>query len=135
MSGALPIAFTLPLTAEAADIDELGHVNNAVWVRWIQDIATAHWRAVADAEHQGRYVWVIVRHEIDYRRPLLLGESVTAQTWVADKATGARFTRFVRFVGADGRAHVEARTDWAMIDRATGRPQRVPPALVAQFRA
>jgi acyl-CoA thioester hydrolase len=134
MSDAPTPAFALLLTAQAGDIDELGHVNNAVWVRWIQDIATAHWRAIADAEHQGRYVWVIVRHEIDYRRPLLLGESVTGETWVADKAAGARFTRFVRFVGADGRVHVEAKTDWAMIDRVSGRPQRVPAALVAQFR-
>ena len=51
-------------TATAADIDELGHVNNAVYVRWIQDIATAHWRAVAPASAQEDHIWVVVRHEI-----------------------------------------------------------------------
>ena len=56
------------ITAIEADIDELGHVNNAVWVRWIQDIAVAHWQAVAPAEHRDSYVWVVTRHEIDYLR-------------------------------------------------------------------
>jgi hypothetical protein len=54
--------------ARPEDIDELGHVNNAAWVRWIQDMATAHWRAVADPAHVDAYVWVVTRHEIDYLR-------------------------------------------------------------------
>lgn len=125
--------FTLPFTAAPADIDELGHVNNAVWVQWIQAVATAHWLAVTGAEEQGQHIWVVVRHEIDYRRPLLLGETVTAETWVGDKAAGARFARHVRFTGAAGAVHVEARTDWALLDRASGRPMRVTPAMVALF--
>ena len=56
--------------ARAEDIDELGHVNNAVWVRWIQDVATAHWQAVADPAHVDAYIWVVIRHEIDYLRGL-----------------------------------------------------------------
>ena len=63
--------FTQSITAGPADIDELGHVNNAVWVRWIQDIAVAHWAAVAPPEHQAAYVWVVTRHEIDYRGNIL----------------------------------------------------------------
>ena len=61
-------------------IDELGHVNNAVWVNSIQDIATAHWSAVADPVHIDRYVWVVTRHEIDYRGNVAAGETVTAET-------------------------------------------------------
>jgi acyl-CoA thioester hydrolase len=130
-----PVAFRLHLTAEPQHIDELGHVNNAVWVQWIQAVATAHWYSLTGSEEQGRLIWVVVRHEIDYRRPLLEGHHVTAETWVADKAAGARFARFVRFVGADGTVHVEAKTDWALIDRASGRPQRVGADLAARFRA
>jgi acyl-CoA thioester hydrolase len=129
-----PIAFHLTLTAEPQHIDELGHVNNAVWVQWIQAVATAHWFALTGAEEQGQFIWVVVRHEIDYRRPLLDGQSVTAETWVADKATGARFARFVRFVGADDAIYVEAKTDWALLDRKTGRPQRVQAEMVARFQ-
>ena len=70
--------FTTTITAAPGDIDELGHVNNAVWVRWIQDMATTHWRAVADPAHVDAYVWVVVRHEIDYLGNVTAGETVTA---------------------------------------------------------
>lgn len=126
--------FTVAITASEADIDELGHVNNAVWVRWIQDIAVAHWAAVAPAEHQAAYVWVVTRHEIDYRGNVSAGETVTGETWVPDPPKGARFDRHVRFTGADGRVKVEAVTTWAMLDRATGRLQRVRDDIAAPFR-
>lgn len=129
----MPTAFDLPFTAAVEDIDELGHVNNAVWVRWIQDIATAHWRAVAAAEHVDAFIWVVVRHEIDYLRALGPGGRVTGRTWVGDAPKGARFDRHVEFLGEGGRVHVRARTTWAILDKASGRPLRVPPDVVAPF--
>jgi acyl-CoA thioester hydrolase len=125
--------FTLDFTATEAEIDELGHVNNAAWVRWIQDVATAHWIAAARPEHVAAYLWVVTRHEIDYLRGLGPGGRVTARTWVPDPPSGARFDRHVEFVGEGGKVHVRARTTWAMIDRATGRPLRVPKELIADF--
>jgi acyl-CoA thioester hydrolase len=127
--------FTLNITASESDIDELGHVNNAVWVRWIQDIATAHWSAVAPAEHQAAYVWVVIRHEIDYLRFVLPGESVTGRTWIPDPPRGARFDRHVEFTGADGKPRVRAKTTWAIIDKTSGRPLRVPAEVAAPFMA
>ena len=127
------MAFTLTKTATDADIDELGHVNNAVWVKWIQDIAVAHWETVATAEQQTAYIWVVTRHEIDYRGNVGPGETVTGETWVPDPPRGARFDRYVRFTGADGRVKVEAVSTWALIDRATGRLLRVRPELAAPF--
>jgi acyl-CoA thioester hydrolase len=104
-------------------------------VRWIQHVATAHWLAVADPAHVEAYLWVVTRHEIDYLRPLTEGGEVIARTWVAEAPKGARFDRHMEFVGADGRLHVRARTSWAIIDRASGRPLRVPPEVVAPFLA
>ncbi|WP_380784598.1 acyl-CoA thioesterase [Sphingomonas sp. R86521] len=127
--------FTLSITATPADIDELGHVNNAVWVRWIQDIATAHWDAVAPPEHRAAYVWVVTRHEIDYRGNVQAGETVTGETWVPEPPKGARFNRHVRFIGADGKPVVEAISTWALLDRATGRLLRVRPDIAAPFLA
>ena len=124
--------FTLSLTPGPADIDVLGHVNNAVYVRWIQEIAVAHWQAVARAEDIERFVWVVTRHEIDYRRPTLPGETLTCQTWVG-VPHGARFDRFVEFTGSDGQVKATARTVWALIDRASQRPLRIPTELVAPF--
>jgi acyl-CoA thioester hydrolase len=127
------LAFTLAFTAQPADIDALGHVNNAVWVRWIQDLATAHWQAVAQAEHVAAYIWVVTRHEIDYRGNVGIGDTVTGETWVPGKPHGARFDRHVRFTGADGKVKVEAVTTWALIDRASGRLARVRDAIAATF--
>jgi len=125
--------FSLTKTATDADIDELGHVNNAVWVKWIQDIAVAHWTAIATAEQQETLIWVVTRHEIDYRGNVGPGETVTGETCVPEPPRGARFDRHVRFTGADGRVKVEAVSTWALLDRATGRLLRVRPELAAPF--
>jgi len=85
--------FEMTLTAGPEHIDELGHVNNAVWVQWMEQVAVAHWRSVADAAHQDDFFWVVVRHEIDYLRAALEGERITARTWAGEAPKGARFDR------------------------------------------
>ncbi len=125
--------FTKTITATPEDIDELGHVNNAVWVRWIQDVAVSHWAAVAAPEHRDAYIWVVTRHEIDYRGNVSAGETVTAETWVPDPPKGARFDRHMRFTDAEGRVKVEAVSTWAMLDRVTGRLVRVRSEIAAPF--
>ena len=125
--------FTMTFTAQPDHIDELGHVNNAVWVQWIQAIAGAHWESVVPPEHAAAHVWVVTRHEIDYRGNVVAGETVAAETWVPDPPKGARFDRHVRFLDAEGRVKVEAVTTWALIDRATGRLLRVTPEIAAPF--
>ncbi|MEP6347048.1 MAG: acyl-CoA thioesterase, partial [Parasphingorhabdus sp.] len=106
--------FALSITAQPEDIDELGHVNNAVWVRWIQDMATAHWNAVAPAAAIEQYIWVVTRHEIDYRGNVGAGETVTGRTWISEPPKGARFWRNVSFTGADSKIKVAAKTNWAI---------------------
>ena len=125
--------FTMTFTALPEHIDELGHVNNAVWVQWMEQVAVAHWRSVAGADHQDDYFWVVVRHEIDYLRAVLEGEQITARTWVGERSRGARFDRLMEFTGEDGKPRVRARTQWAIIDKAAGRPIRVPAEVVAPF--
>jgi acyl-CoA thioester hydrolase len=130
----LPV-FELTFTAGPEHIDQLGHVNNAVWVQWMEQVAVAHWDSVADAAHRAAYFWVVVRHEIDYLRPAFEGDRIVARTWVGEAPRGARFDRHVEFTWADGRVCVRARTDWAIIDKALGRPIRVPAEVVAPFLA
>ena len=125
--------FELELSARPEHIDELGHVNNAVWVQWIQQVAVAHWDSVADAAHKHAFYWVVVRHEIDYLRAAHEGDRVTARTWVGDEPKGARFDRFVEFTSADRKICVRSKTQWAIIDKALGRPIRVPPEVIAPF--
>ena len=125
--------FELELIAGAEHIDELGHVNNAVWVQWIQDVAVAHWRFAAAPEHDAAYFWVVVRHEIDYLRPAFDGERILARTWIDPAVRGARSERHIEFTGPEGKVLVRARTQWAIIDKAAGRPIRVPREVVAPF--
>jgi len=123
----------MKLLAEPQHIDELGHVNNAVWVQWIQQVAVAHWDAAADPEHKDAYFWVVVRHEIDYLRPAHEGDTITARTWIGDAPQGARSDRYMEFIGPDGKICVRAKTQWAIIDKALGRPIRVPGEVIAPF--
>ena len=125
--------FRSDFTAEPRHIDEMGHVNNAVWVQWIQDMATAHWDAVARPEDREQYVWLVVRHEIDYRGNIDLGQSVEGTTWIEGGARGAKSLRRVDFRNAAGKVIVSAATTWAMLDRTSGRPARVRPEVIAPF--
>lgn len=118
------------------DIDELGHVNNTVWVRWVQEIATAHWRAVADAAHVDAFVWVVTRHEIDYRGNVGEGAVVCGETYIPGVPKGARFDRCVDFRDKEtGKLLVAVRSTWAMLDKASGRLVRIRPEVAGPFIA
>ena len=125
--------FEMTLTAGPEHIDVLGHVNNAVWVQWMEQVAVAHWESVADPAHKDAYFWVVVRHEIDYLRAAHEGDRITARTWVGEAPKGAKFDRHLEFTGRDGKVCVRARTAWAIIDKEAGRPIRVPPEVIAPF--
>ena len=125
--------FEANFTPQSSDIDANGHVNNVVYLRWIQDMATAHWAARQPAEDQSRWAWIVLRHEVDYRRALLPHETAHASTWVAKKPEGPRFDRYVRIDGPDGAMCAQAVTSWCLIDAVTGRPRRVPQDIVDRF--
>lgn len=125
--------FSRTFNAGPEHIDVMGHVNNAVWVQWAQDMATDHWDAAARAEDREAFVWLVIRHEIDYRGNISVGESVTGETWIPDGARGVKSTRRVEFTDAAGKVIVSANTTWAMLDRETGRLVRVRPEVMAPF--
>jgi len=125
--------FELPRDILPEDIDNLGHVNNVVYLRWVQDAAIAHWSAAATPEQQAEVAWVAVRHEIDYKHPALPGDAIVARTWVgaADLHRFERHTEIVR--AADGKLLARARTLWCPINRTTGHLTRVSEAVRARF--
>jgi acyl-CoA thioester hydrolase len=129
-----PPVFTRTFVAEPQHIDELGHVNNSVWVQWIQDLATAHWEAAARPEHIAAFFWVVIRHEIDYRGNIAAGEVAHGATWIEGEPRGAKSVRRVEFTDDDSNRLVSAATTWAMLDRQTGRLARVRPEVIAPFR-
>ena len=115
------------------DIDEQNHVNNAVYLRWVQDVATAHWKSLASAESQAAIGWIVLRHEIDYKMPASVGDEIVLRTWVG-KASRLKFERFTEVRRKiNNQVLAQARTLWVPIDVRTGKPTRVSAELRAQF--
>ena len=115
------------------DFDVLGHVNNVVYLRWVQDIAITHWNAVATKELDDRYFWIALKHTIEYRDPILPGETAEIRTWFG-KIHGPRFDRHVdiRKPGAK-RYSSRSVTEWCCIDKQTKRPVRITDEILEPF--
>ena len=125
--------FEISVAVMPADIDEQNHVNNTVYLRWVQEVATAHWQGIASSEAQGEIAWVVLRHEIDYKAPACLDDEIVLRTWVG-KATRLTFERFTEILRRrDGQLLSKARTLWCPINAQTGRPVRVPLEVREQF--
>jgi acyl-CoA thioester hydrolase len=126
-------SFEMTIRVDPADIDELGHVNNTVYVRWIQDVAVAHWRILAPTEVQAEVLWLVLRHEIDYKLPALPDDVLILRTRVGG-VEGLRFERHTEVLRCpDRQLLAQARTLWVPIDPVSQRPKRVSPDLRELF--
>lgn len=118
-------------------VDQLGHVNNVVWIELIIELAHAHSSSLGlsfEATKKLGGIWIVHRHEIDYHQPALPGEEVLEETWLTS-LRGARSTRKARFTRlSDGTRLVSAVTHWAYIDTQTQRPRRIDPPILAAFK-
>ena len=125
--------FEILIDVQPHDIDVQGHVNNVVYLRWVQDAAIAHWSAIAPNHEQKQLIWVVRRHEIDYKKPAIHGDSIIVQTWVgaASRLAFDRHTEMIR--ASDGRMLALARTIWCPVDRKSGRPTDVSPEIRSLF--
>lgn len=125
--------FVVPLKVRPEHIDANGHVNNVVYVGWLQEAGTAHWSARFDEETRARWSWVALRHEIDYLRGISPDATgVVARTWVGDPE-GPRFNRYVRIEDGQGRLCAQGVSEWCLVDARSLRPHRIPADMVAQF--
>ncbi len=115
-----------------ADIDQLNHANNVVYLRWAQDAAEAHWLVLSDADTRNENVWVVVRHEIDYKAPAFLDEELTIQTWVGETA-GVRSIRYVDIYSESGKISAMVKTTWCLVDAHTLKPKRINDELAQLF--
>lgn len=129
----MDIVFMHTITVVPDDIDDLNHVNNVVYLRWVQDAAAAHWDAIASEALKKNYAWVVLRHEIDYKSPAKLGDRVTAKTWVS-ALEGVRSVRHVTLSNAStGVVFAEATTTWCLLDAITKRPKRIDIDITSIF--
>ena len=113
------------------DIDHMGHVNNSVYLRWVQDAVTRYWEAVAPAEAVARHLWVALKHEISYRRPAFLEDGLVAEV-IAEGMQGAR-SQFTTCIRRGEELLAEVRSSWCCLDSATLRPARLARDVVERF--
>ena len=123
--------FDVPIPVDPADIDFMGHVNNAHYLSWVQEAVLAHWRHIAPPDAVAAHLWVALKHEITYRRPAFLDDQVIA-TVILEKVQGARaFYETIIKRGEDVLA--EVKSSWCCIDAETLRPARLASEVVAKF--
>jgi acyl-CoA thioester hydrolase len=113
--------FTVKVVAE--DIDILNHVNNMVYLKWINEASEKHWSALTNETIDSKYFWVCIRHEIDYVGEAFLDEKITVCTWVG-ASKGVRSIRHVAIYKEDTLL-AKALTTWCLVDIKTQKPTRV----------
>lgn len=125
--------FENPITVLPEDIDVMGHVNNIVYLKWVQEAAIAHWNAVTNDQMKKEYVWVVVRHEIDYLSSAKLESVLIAKTWIGEHA-GAKSERFVTICDKHiDKIYAKVKTVWCLLDSKTLRPKRIENDIVNAF--
>jgi acyl-CoA thioester hydrolase len=124
-------AYHHPIGIAAEDIDHMGHVNNSVYLKWVQEAVIRYWESLAPPEAVARHLWVALKHEISYRRPTFLDDAVVADV-IAEKVEGARalFTTVIKR-GEDVLA--EVKSTWCCLDAVSLRPARLARDIAARF--
>lgn len=132
-----PQPFILSLVPGAGDIDGLNHTNNAVYVRWCEQVGWAHSEALGlgiDDYRRLDRAMAIRRGEYDYILPTLLGEALLLATWlVGGDGRLSMERRFQLVRERDGATVLRGRWELVCIDIANGRPRRMPPEFIAAY--
>ena len=129
MSNALPHSY--PIGIDPADIDFMGHVNNASYLKWVQEAVLSHWRRLAPPEAVAAHLWVALKHEITYRKPTFLGDDVIA-TVLLEKVQGVR-AFYETVIKRGDEVLAEVRSSWCSVDAETLRPARLAANVVERF--
>ena len=129
-----PEIFEKKLVVEEQHLDKQRHVNNVQYVQWVQDVAEEHWEARASEEQKAKVIWVVVRHEIDYKKEAFLGDQISLQTYVG-KTTHVTSVRHVIIKNTDsGKTLAEAKTTWCLLDSETKKPVKISEPLKRVFQ-
>lgn len=122
---------SISFTVKDSEIDDMGHVNNVVYLKWVQDVAISHWSSVAEPEDLEKYSWVVRRHELDYLKPAMPDDTITATTWI-ENLKGVSSIRMVE-IKRGNTILAKAKTTWIMLDAQTGKPARVTQRMLDAF--
>lgn len=115
--------FELKIKVKSEDIDDLNHVNNVVYVQWMDKVAFEHWAFLTKNNPLPEYVWVVLKHEIEYLKQAVLDDDIIVKTWVGE-TEGFKSERLMEFY-RDNQLLVKAKTVWGMLDAKSYKPCRI----------
>lgn len=128
-----PEVFEKCIKVTNEDLDELNHVNNVIYVQWMEDIAKIHWKEKAPQEIQENYFWVVVRHEIDYKGQAFLGDELLLQTYVGEHTHVTSQRHVVIRNKETGKILIQAKSTWCLMDAETKRPVKISDEMFRDF--
>ena len=111
-----------------SEIDNLNHVNNIEYLKWVQEASTLHWKSISNAELNNKYFWVVLRHEIDYLTSAKLDDEITITTFIGN-SSGVKSERYVEFF-KNGILLAKAKTTWCLITKINMKPARIPQEIL-----
>jgi acyl-CoA thioester hydrolase len=119
------------IKVKESEIDELNHVNNVVYLQWVNDVSALHWRILSNDKINSKYIWVAVRHEIDYIKPAFLNENISIKTWIAT-LKGVKSIRKVEIYRKE-ELLAKSETTWVLLDAKTQKITRIPKEIEEIF--
>jgi acyl-CoA thioester hydrolase len=125
--------FSTIITVLPEHLDDVNHVNNVIYVQWMQDVATLHWQAYASEALQEEVAWMVRRHEIDYYNQAFLGDELEVSTWTGEytNITWKRHYEIIRI--SDGKKIISALSTWIPVTRSTQKPRRIDEAMIQWY--
>jgi len=121
--------YSIPISP--ADIDFMGHVNNSVYLKWVQDAVVAHWQKLAPAEEVAAKLWVALKHEITYRKPAFLDDELISEV-IPTGVEGAK-AFFSTIIRRGETVLAEVKSSWCCLDATTLRPSRIAQDIAQLF--
>lgn len=125
--------FSTTIIVQPEHLDNVNHVNNVIYVQWMQDIASMHWEVIATEKYKQEILWMIKRHEIDYYNQAFIGDELLMETWTGE-STNVTWKRHYEITRkSDNKKIISAASVWITLDRKTQRPRKIEQELVKMF--
>lgn len=121
------------ITVTTHHLDDLNHVNNVVYVQWVNDIAKTHWEKAAPQDIKEDYFWVLMSHTIDYKKAAVINDIITVKTFIIESSTITSLRAVEMYNKKTEELVAKSTTKWCFMNAHTQRPTRITPEVEELF--